>query len=120
MCQGVGLISTMPYNKEVPKGDPMSITYETAERAAGYYCAVRALEDELEAELRVMMGEEEFDEGNHDGYQSHPDWDNKSDALTEEWALTDEEDEVLGAALDAGLCDYFRAEDVLQALGGAT
>ncbi len=77
----------------------MNITYETAERVAGYYCAVRALEDEL--------GED---------CQSHPEWEEKEEALTEEWALTDEEDEVLGAALDAGLCDYFRAEDVIQVL----
>ena len=92
------------------------VSYEMAERAAGYYCAVRALEDELEAELRVMMGEEEFDEGNHDGYQSHPEWDDKCDALYDEWALSEAEEEVLSQALEAGLCDYFSPEDVMSVL----
>jgi hypothetical protein len=92
------------------------VSYEMAERAAGYYCAVRALEDELEAELRVMMGEEEFDEGNHDGYQSHPDWDDKCTSLADDWDLDDDEAEVLNFALEAGLCDYFSAEDVMSVL----
>ena len=88
--------------------------YNTAERAAGYYNAVRALEDELEDALREEMGDDAWDEGDHDGYLSHPDWDAKSDALSDEWNLTPEEDKVLSLALDAGLCDYFTADDIME------
>ena len=88
----------------------MLITWEEAERAAGYYCAVRELEDELEAELNDEDGE-------LDGYLSHPQWDEKIDALNDEWALTPREDEVLSYALDAGLCDYFGPEDIMELRG---
>ena len=90
------------------------IDFETAERAAGYYNAVRDLETQLEEELKESMGEEAWDEGNHDGYLSHPDWDLKSDALADEWNLSPEEDDVLGKALDAGLSDYLSPEDILE------
>jgi len=51
------------------------------------------------------MGEDEWDEGDHDGYQSHPDWDKKIDSLNDAWNLTEEENTVLEYALDQGLCD---------------
>ena len=92
------------------------LTYEMAERAAGYYCAVRDLEEELEAELREQMGEDEYEQGNHDGYLSHPDWDKKSDELYDEWNLNEAEQDVLSQALEAGLCDYFGAEDIMEVL----
>ena len=60
------------------------------------------------------MGEDEWDEGDHDGYQSHPDWDKKIDSLNDAWNLTEEENTVLEYALDQGLCDYFSAEDIIQ------
>ena len=94
----------------------MKATYEMAEKVANYYCEVRALEDEMEASLREMIGAEEFDEGNHDGYQSHPDWNDRCEALHEEWDLTEEESELLSYALERGLYDYFCAEDVMSVL----
>lgn len=85
----------------------MVITWEEAERAAGYYCAVRDLEEQLEEELR--------DKGDFDSqYTEHPDWYDKSDQLADKWDLTPREDEVLSYALDSGLCDYFGPEDIME------
>ena len=92
----------------------MQITWEEAERAAGYYCAVRDLEEECEEEMREEMGEDKFYEGDHDGYISHPQWDERSDALADKWNLTPREDEVLTYALESGLCDYFGPEDIME------
>ena len=81
----------------------MNITFKAAERAAGYYCAVRDLENRLKAEL------------NHeDNYLSHPHWYKLSDQLNDEWALTEEEQAVLSFALEAGLCDYFGPEEIME------
>ena len=67
------------------------ITYEMAERVAGYYCEARALEDD-------NASEEEMD------------------ALNEEWPLTEAEEELLTYVLESGLCDYFSADDVMSVL----
>ena len=85
----------------------MNITFEAAKRAAGYYCAVRDLEDRLERELNDINGD-------LDGYLSHPHWYKLSDQLNDEWALTEEEQAVLSFALEAGLCDYFGPEDIME------
>jgi hypothetical protein len=82
----------------------MFITEEQADRVSGYYCEVRALEDELDSQM---------DLDNTDGYTSHPDWDDLSDKITDKWNLSQKEQEVLDFVLDQGLCDYFCAEDVL-------
>jgi hypothetical protein len=81
----------------------MSITFQMAERAAGYYCAVRDLEDKLGDELGGI-------------YTDHPQWDELSDQLWDQWDLSDDEVDVLHKALDAGLCDYFGPEDILHEL----
>ena len=69
----------------------MSFTYEMAERVAGYYCEERALEDDNASEEAM-------------------------EALYDEWALTDKEEELLTHVLESGLCDYFTAEDVMSVL----
>ena len=85
------------------------VTWEEAVRAAEYYCAVRDLEEELEADFR--------DHGDYEsGYLDHPEWYDKCDALNDNWALTEREQEVLGMALETGLCDYFGPEDIIDAL----
>jgi hypothetical protein len=78
------------------------VSYEMAERVAGYYCAVRALEDELTTE-----------EYNN---TEHPEWDVRESEITEEWALSEAEEELLSQVLEAGLCDYFSPEDVMSVL----
>lgn len=40
-----------------------------------------------------------------------------NDTSEPEWNLTEEEDKILGLALEEGLCDYFSAEDVIEVLG---
>ena len=84
----------------------MIITYEDAERAATYYCSVRDLEEELEAELRDRGEDEAY-------YLEHPEWDAKSEALNAQWNLSEQEQKVLSYALEEGLCDYFGPEDIL-------
>ena len=80
----------------------MKATYEMAEKVAGYYCEVRALEDEL-TDDEMMSGE-------------HPDWDERQVAIAEQYPLTEEEEALLTHVLEMGLCDYFTAEDVMSVL----
>jgi hypothetical protein len=78
-------------------------TYDMAERVSSYYCAVRDLEDKLGYELGGL-------------YTDHPDWDLLSDQLYDNYALTDTEEDLLCDVLNAGLCDYFGPEAVVQVM----
>ena len=67
----------------------MTVDYDTAERAATYYCEVTALEEEGATEDTI-------------------------DSFTDDFGLTPEEDKVLSLALEAGLAGYFTAEDIIE------
>ena len=85
----------------------MIFTYDMAERVAGFYRDIRFVEEELGRDMP---------EGEESEYSRHPQWDILRDVVWSKWSLTGEEQKLLLMAAKGGICDYFRAADVVQVM----
>ena len=91
----------------------MELNIQIAERVAEYYNDKYEMMRQCEDELRELWGDQKYDEGDHEGYLSHPQWTERLQKLDNYWSLSENDQEVLDYVLSVGLCDRFTAQDVM-------